>query len=265
MSRELAFERNRGVDFDDHRAMARDVFRGGNSLTRYPVAAELAIAMEVQVDGADAGIAMADDLAERAHSLGIAQVVGFLAAHRAGLLADAGRVAEPRTPGAPPAFLPPIRTACGSTCAAGATWRPWRARGSGCSPPRDGHGRPRAWRPDWPRPRPGSVCDGRSSGPSSAFSTPIPPAPWQPRSGGSSPWPAPRPPPRSGLTGARWPSCACSARGRTRRSPAPSDYPRTGVRYHVRKIFRKLDVGRRQDAVRRAVALGILPDDIPTA
>ena len=40
---------------------------------------------------------------------------------------------------------------------------------------------------------------------------------------------------------------------------------RDGVRYHVRKIFRKLDVGQRQDAVRRAVALGILPDDGPTA
>ena len=92
--RELAFERNRGVDFDDHAAMAREVFRGGNNLTRYPVAAELAIAMESQAGGADAGLAMADDLAERAHALGIAQVVGFLAAHRAGLLADAGRVAE---------------------------------------------------------------------------------------------------------------------------------------------------------------------------
>ncbi len=32
-----------------------------------------------------------------------------------------------------------------------------------------------------------------------------------------------------------------------------------GVRYHVRNIFRKLNVGRRQDAVRRARALGILP------
>ena len=32
-----------------------------------------------------------------------------------------------------------------------------------------------------------------------------------------------------------------------------------GVRYHVRKIFRKLRVNRRQDAVRRARALGVLP------
>ena len=32
-----------------------------------------------------------------------------------------------------------------------------------------------------------------------------------------------------------------------------------GVRYHVRRIFRKLDVGHRRDAVRRARALGILP------
>ena len=32
-----------------------------------------------------------------------------------------------------------------------------------------------------------------------------------------------------------------------------------GVRYHVRRIFRVLDVSRRQDAVRRARALGILP------
>ena len=32
-----------------------------------------------------------------------------------------------------------------------------------------------------------------------------------------------------------------------------------GVRYHVRKIFRKLGVSRRRDAVRRARALGVLP------
>ena len=72
MSRELAFERNRGGDFDDHAAMAREVFSGGSNLTRYPVAAELAIAMETRGGGADAGLAMADDLAERAHALSIA-------------------------------------------------------------------------------------------------------------------------------------------------------------------------------------------------
>ena len=34
---------------------------------------------------------------------------------------------------------------------------------------------------------------------------------------------------------------------------------RDGVRYHVRKIFAKLGVRRRQDAVLRATALGVLP------
>ena len=38
---------------------------------------------------------------------------------------------------------------------------------------------------------------------------------------------------------------------------------RDGVRYRVRKIFRRLEVGSRGDAVRRAAALGILSDDAP--
>ena len=312
MSRELAFERNRGVDFDDHAAMAREVFGGGSNLTRYPVAAELAIAMETRGGGADAGLAMADDLAERAHALGIAHVAGFLAACRAGLLADAGRVAEAehawRAAGLPAAdadclsidlrgwrHMEAVACARIRLLAAGGREREaanleaalaataarlglrrtlvralaLRVRLRHAARDRDGaqaaateYVRHYA-STDYARPL---LQAGHAA--TSALERLLDADP-----GGPLATPVRRLLAMTGATtaaavrldGREMAVLRLLGARRDKEIARALGLSRHGVRYHVGKIFRKLDVGRRQDAVRRAVALGILPDDGPTA
>ena len=312
MSRELAFERYRAVDFDDHRAMALDVFRGGNNFTRYPVAAELAIAMEARRGGTDAGLAMADDLAERAHALGLARVVGFLAAHRAGLLADAGRVAEAehawRAAGLPERDADCLRIdlrgwrhmeavacarirllAAGGRAAAAARLEAGLAEtaaGLGlrrtlvralalrvrlCHDARDRDGAHAATvayvrhyvSTDYARPLVqvgdaataalGRVLDADPGGPLAA------PVRRLLAMAGTKTADAVR------LDGREMAVLRLLGTRQDKEIARALGLSRHGVRYHLRRIFAKLDVARRQDAVRRAASLGLLPDDGPTA
>ena len=268
--------------------------------------------MEARAGGAEAGLTMADDLAERAHALGIAPVIGFLAAHRAGLLADAGRVAEAedawRAAGLPTAdaeclsidlpgwrYMEAVACARIRLMAAGG-----RAREAArleaalaataarlglrrtlvralalrvrlCHAARDRDGAQAAATEyvrhyastDYARPllQAGAaatsalerILDADPGGPLAAAVRRL-----------------------LAMTGATA-TTAIHLDGREMAvlrllgARRDKEIARAlglschGVRYHVRKIFRKLDVGRRQDAVRRAVALGILPDDGPTA
>ena len=312
MSRELAFERNRGVEFDDHGAMAREVFGGGNSLTRYPVAAELAIARETQLAGVDAGLVMADDLAERAHALGIPQVVGFLAAHRAGLLADAGRVAEAehtwRAAGFPTANADCLRidlrgwryaeavacarirllAAAGHTAQAADLETGLAETAAECSlrrtlvrtlalrvrlrhAARDRDAARDAAAEyvrhyastDYARPlvQVGQAAvsalerllDADSLGPQTG------PARRLLAMASSTTTTAIR------LDGREMAVLRLLSTCQDKEIARALGLSRDGVRYHVRKIFAKLDVRRRQDAVQRAIALGILPEDGATA
>ena len=308
MSRELAFERNRGVNFDDHCAMAREVFRGGNSLTRYPVAAELAIAMELQAGGADAGLAVADDLAERANGLGLAHLVGFLAAHRAAILADAGRIAEAedtwRAAGLPEADAECLRidlrgwrymeaVACARVrlLAAGGRTREAAEMAETLEETATRFGLRRTVVRALAllvrirhaaRDRRGALAAAAEyvgHYASTDYAGPLLKTGdgaevilrrlLDADPGGRLAAPVRRLLAMAGAATA--PSVRFDGREMAvmRLLDAHSDkeiaralgISRAGVRYHLRKIFRKLDVGRRHDAVSRAVSLGLLPDD----
>ena len=268
--------------------------------------------METRTGGADAGIAMADDLAERAYVLGLAHVVGFLAAHRSGLLADAGRVAEAehtwRAAGLPLADADCLRidlrgwrhmeaVACARIRVLAAGGRAGEAAGleAGlaenaaalglrrtlvrslalrvrlCHDARDHHGaqaaaaeyvrhyvstdyaRPLVQAADAATAALGRVLDADPNGPLAA------PVRRLLAMAGTRTAAAVR------LDGREMAVLRLLGTRQDKEIARALGLSRDGARYHLRRIFAKLDVRRRRDAVRRAVALGLLPDDRSTA
>ena len=88
---ELALERNRlPADIDPSR-IAAEVYRGGAHFEHYAAAADIAVQLAAWAGGTDAALSILDTMAEAARDHG--SLDGYLAALRAGVLADAGRVA----------------------------------------------------------------------------------------------------------------------------------------------------------------------------
>ena len=86
---ELALERNRLPADVDPARIAREVYRGGAHFEHYAAAADIAVELATRQGGARAALAVLDTMAEAARDHG--GLDDFLAALRAGVLADAGQ------------------------------------------------------------------------------------------------------------------------------------------------------------------------------
>ena len=91
---ELAVERQRVPDGADARRIAAEPCRGDSPLSHFAAAVGVATDLALEADGPDAALAVIEDLSERADDAGLAALDAYLAAHRAGVLAAAGRDAE---------------------------------------------------------------------------------------------------------------------------------------------------------------------------
>ena len=91
---ELGVERQRVPEGVNARRIAAEPCRGDSPLSHFAAAVGVAADLALEAGGADAALAMIEDLSERADGAGLAALDAYFAAHRVAVLAGASRGAE---------------------------------------------------------------------------------------------------------------------------------------------------------------------------